>query len=371
MRIAIISQCIFPYVSPRSFRTTELAKYFAKAGHEVQLFAVLGSYDYTLFEREYGVHVHSLGRMRLSTLNSDGYVRNSFLDKVFHRLLGRWLEFPDIELAGKTYSAIKRMEGIDLLITIAMPHPINWGAAWARKMSGNKFPKVWISDCGDPYMGNSVGKTPPHYFYKVESFWGRQTDYISIPVEEGRKAYSPLIQDKIHIIPQGFDFSNVRIDLSFKRNERLQFAYAGAAYANYRDPTRMLEYLATQINRDFTFVVYTKSKDIFTKFKKALGDKLIIKDYVPREQLLFELSRMDFLVNLKNSSTVQAPSKLIDYYLTKRPIIDITSEFNEELVLDEFLRRDYTNQHSREDMTKYDINNVGRRFLELFHNDCN
>ena len=50
MKIVIISGTMFPHISARSFRTTELAKGFAKMGHDVTLYTILGKYDYTQME---------------------------------------------------------------------------------------------------------------------------------------------------------------------------------------------------------------------------------------------------------------------------------------------------------------------------------
>ncbi len=365
MKIVIISSVIFPRQSPRSFRATELAKFFAKQGHDVYLYAVLGKYDYHEFEKNTGIKVCSLGKVHFVTLNSDGYVRNNAIDRLLKRMLGNSLEFPGIELLWKTKKVVSQLRNVDLLVTIAIPYPIHWGAAWAKKKYPLSFPKVWVSDCGDPFMGNSVGKAHPAYFQKIEDFWGQQTDYISVPLVEAKQAYSKKVQDKIRVIPQGFDFSNVKIDKCFKENDVPRFAYAGAIYPGYRDPTKMLEYLCSRNDINFEFIVYTKNHVFFEKHKSILGEKLIIKDYVPREQLLWELSQMDFLVNIKNNSSVQSPSKLIDYYLTGRPIIDITTEYKEEVVFEEFLSKNYVHQHIKTDISQFDINNVGQQFLQI------
>ena len=365
MKVVIISQVIHPRQSPRSFRATELAKYFAKFGHEVLLYGALGDYDYSAFTSETGVKVKSLGRMRFSTLNSDSYVRDNIIDKVLRVLFGRLLEYPDIELAFKVKSILKKEHGIDLLITIAIPYPIHWGAAWAKKSLGAAFARTWISDCGDAYFRNPVGPPKPFYFKYIEDFWGRQTDFVTFPIDTPYD-FLPSAQEKFHVIPQGFDFSRVRIVDRFTEGETIQFAYAGATYPGYRDPTKMLEYLSSRPDIPFRFIVYTKAKSHFTRFQDILGDKMVLKDYIPREDLIYELSKMDFLINLKNDSVVQSPSKLIDYYLTKRPIIDITTDFNEKNYLDEFLCRDYTHQHIKRDISCFDINNVGQQFLGLY-----
>ncbi len=365
MKIVVISRCIYPAIAPRPFRATELAKYFAKQGHEVYLYAVLGKYNYREFEETTGVHVCSLGKMHFATLNSDGYARNNALDKFLRRLLGKYLEFPDIGLMWKTKKVVSQLRNVDMLVTVAIPYPIHWGAAKAKKKNLSVFPKTWVSDCGDPYMGNSVKNAHPSYFQRIEDFWGKQTDYIAIPLEAAKKAYSEKVQDKLRVIPQGFDFSNVRIDKGFNGNAIPRFAYAGAIYPGYRDPSRFLQYLCEKVDRPFEFVVYTQSCSFFEKYKSVLGDKLTVKKYVPREQLLWELSQMDFLVNINNNSSVQSPSKLIDYYLTTRPIIDITTDFNESDMVDEFLNGNYDHQHIKADISQYDIRNVGQQFLNI------
>ena len=365
MRIVVISRCIYPKNAPRPFRATELAKFFAKNGHNVTLFGVIGEFDYRDFESSTNIEVRPIGKMRFSTVNSDGYERNNLFDRIAKRLFGRLLEFPDIELMWKVRDIVERMENVDLLVTIAIPYPIHWGAAWAKKRCPDRFPKVWISDCGDPYMGNTVGSKHPFYFRYIEDFWGRQTDFISIPIETARDAYSTQVQSKIRVIPQGFDFSNVLIDTTFKGNKTPTFAYAGAIYPKYRDPSRMLDFLVKHPEIDFKFVFYTVDFLFFEKYSLLLGDKLILKKYVPREKLIYELSQMDFLVNLKNSSCIQSPSKLIDYYVTKRPIIDITTEFDEESILIEFLNSDYSHAHKCVDISQFDIDNVGVKFLSL------
>ena len=370
MKIVIISQVIYPRLSPRSFRATELAKYFASQGHDVYLYAVLGAYDYSQFEAETGVHVCSLGKTRFITLNSDGVIRNSFFDRIGIKLFQRSLEYPDIELTWKTYNTLKNIDNIDLLITIAVPYPIHWGAAFVKKRKKESFPKVWISDCGDPYMGDSINKKHPRYFQILEDFWGKQTDFVTIPIEGGREGYSKDIQDKIRIIPQGFDFNSVKIDTSFKENAIPHFAYTGTIFPGYRDPTNLLHYLCSLNNVDFRFVVYTKQHSFYAKFKESLKDKLVLKNYVPREQLIYELSQMDFLINLKNESCIQSPSKLIDFYLSSRPIIDITTSFSEQNIFDEFIKGSYIHRHMPPDITQYDIRNVGAKFLELYTESC-
>lgn len=366
MKIVIIGRCIYPYTSPRSFRATELAKYFAKKGHDVTLYGSLGKFDYGDFIKATKVKVKNLGKMRFAIVNSDvgAPPKPSFLNRLLIKCLNRLIEFPDIELAYRTYNVLRNEKNVDLLITIAAPFPLHWGAAWAKKRFKGEFPKTWASDCGDPYMGNLVWRRPLKYFQLVEDFWGKCTDFITIPIEEGRKAYSRKVQDKIRVIPQGFDFSSVRVDADFKGNAIPHFLYAGAVYKDYRDPEKFLDYLCC-MQCNFRFVVYTKCKAEFAAYQERLGDRLVINDNIPREELIYKMSQMDFLINFTNKGSSQSPSKLIDYALTGRPILDISSSFVEENNFNAFIKGDYSGKHPDIDVQKYNIENVGNQFLEL------
>ena len=364
MKIVIISGWAYPNSTPRSFRATELAKYLVKEGHDVtHYFMPVEGFDYAEYMKQTGIKVKSLGKTKYVKSPGSATHAMSLLRRARLRLLNKLIEFPMIELAFKTYDILKECRHVDLLITIAYPFPIHWGAAWAKKKLESQFPKTWISDCGDPFMGNSVHRPLP-YFQYIENFWGKQTDYITIPIEEGRKAYSKKVQDKIRIIPQGFDFSDISLDKNFNGNKIPQFLYAGITYKGYRDPSAFLEYLCG-LKKDFRFIVYTKSKEAFGAYKERLGEKLVINDYISRKELIYRMSQMDFLINLLNNNSVQSPSKLIDYALAGRPILDISSSFVEKENFDNFMKGDYSNKHVDIEVQRDNIENVGKQFLDL------
>lgn len=361
MKIVIIGRIIFPALSPRAFRATELAKEFARKGHDVTLYAVLGNYDYSAFIRETGVRVKNI-KMKLATSDSDNHVRYNILDKFAYHAFGKIFEYPDIEFCWRIPAILKKERDIDLLITIAYPHPIHWGAAIAKRLNRKKFPRYWISDCGDPYMGNIVERRPLKYFRYVEDFWGKMTDLVSIPIEGARTGYSSKIQDKIRIIPQGFNFDET-IPSKYIKNDIPHFSYAGSIYIGQRDPSSFLEYL-TAVKEEFVFTVFTNNVSFYLPFKKQLGERLQIREYVPRETLIDELSKQEFLINLSNPNTIQSPSKLIDYYLSNRPIIDISTPFSQIDLFHSFLKGDYRCQHLKDDISCFDIKNVAQKFID-------
>jgi hypothetical protein len=74
---------------------------------------------------------------------------------------------------------------------------------------------------------------------------------------------------------------------------------------------------------------------------------------------------MDFLVNFENKNNVQSPSKLIDYAIVGKPVLSIKPFKLKRQIVNEFLKRNYTNQLVIENIEQYNIQNVSRRFLNL------
>ena len=52
MRILLVSGFFYPQNTPRAFRTTELAKEFARLGHEVHVYFPESEFDYSDFEKQ-------------------------------------------------------------------------------------------------------------------------------------------------------------------------------------------------------------------------------------------------------------------------------------------------------------------------------
>ncbi len=364
MKYVIITGGIFPRISARSFRSTELAKGLAKQGHDVTLYANLGSYDYSEFEKEYNIRVKNLGRFYWGNANSDGVSHLNLLQRVLRRLLRNVIDYPWCEYFFKTINTLKKEKTFDYLITIAHPYGIHWGAAYYRKyISKDKF-KFWASDCGDPLLGNPV----EHYWKAtigpLERLWGEQTDKIVVPVESAKEGYDKRFRDKIAVIPQSIDFSSVEIS-KYVVNKVPTFLYSGAIYPGMRDPSKFMEYLCT-LKTDFCFHIYITGT-FMEKYKTILGDKLVLHPYIPRKELLLEMSRMDFLININNKSRVQTPSKLIDYGLSKRPFMSISTDLtqNEKDIFMEFLQKNYTRQSRVENLEQYDSKSVCKKFSDL------
>ena len=79
----------------------------------------------------------------------------------------------------------------------------------------------------------------------------------------------------------------------------------------------------------------------------------------------FELSKMDFLINIGYDPVHQMPSKLIDYYLTGRPVYSFNVGDFSPSIFEAFLNGDYRHQLRPPNMEKYNIEKVAAQFLTL------
>ena len=366
-KILIVSGAFYPQNNPRSFRTTELSKEFARQGHEVTVYTTKNNSEHSKFENEFDITIKDLGKRKFTDINlNKGNKIFKLVKKVWRRILVQLFDYPNIELMFQVKRVLKKESNYDLLISIAVPFPIHWGVAWARTKK-NFIGKIWVADCGDPFYFSSHDSFKKLFYFKyVEKWFSRKADYISIPFEGLKKYFFKEFDHKYKIIPQGFNFEEVKLSKESLNNEVVTFAYAGGFMKNSRDPKRLLDYLTT-LDLPFKFIIYNNQREFTDPYKIKLGDKLVINEYVQRTDLLFELSKMDFLVNLEYDPTNQAPSKLIDYSLTKRPILMIKNkEFNKNIIL-EFLEKNYSNQFKYPDIEIYNIKNVSQQFLNLYN----
>lgn len=360
MRILLVSKQFYPDQNPRAFRAFELARELALQGHKVKVYTAICGYDYSKVEEEYGFEVHAIEGLKFIHTRRDKPYQATFYKKMLNRMFGRIAYFPEIELTFKIPNALKSENNYDLLISIAIPFSVHWGCALALN-TNKSLAKTWIADCGDPFMGNTF-TSYPFYFRLVERWLCKKVTYLTVPTKEAINAYESQFRSKIKVIPQGFRFT--KSFEAVKANDIPTFAYAGMLYKDKRDPKLFLEYLCT-INSDFKFILYTKSLDLIRPYMSILGNKIEIRSMINRDQLLVELSKMDFLVNFENAVAEQTPSKLIDYALTNLPILSIPSNCIDPNIVDEFLAKNYKNQVVIKNIEQYNIVNVAQQFIQL------
>jgi hypothetical protein len=367
--ILIVTASFTPEISPRAFRATELACELARQGHSVTVITPRNKAVYSRFWEENRLNFKDMGNPRWKVPGTGGSTGRRYgvlrlIRQGIARMLEHFLEYPDIQYMFMVRKALLDEGGHDLLISVAVPYPVHWGVALARTPR-RRIADVWVADCGDPYMGNTLDRfRKPFYFAYVEKWFMRRCDFISITREAFRVNYYPEFHAKMVEIPQGFRFIEVKPAPEDSLNGIPRFAFAGSFIRQKRDPGEFLAYLAT-LRSDFRFILFTQTRELIDPFVPLLNGKLEIRDYIPREELLPQLAGMDFLVNFGFDPQVQSPSKLIDYALAGRPVLHIPSSGMDTKVIDAFLAGDYHDRFELNDLERYRVETVSASFLKL------
>jgi hypothetical protein len=355
MNILIVTYHELHETTPRAFRAKSLVDAFQRLGHSVEFVS-------SRVSREEGIQTVSrpkaLRRRRSSALS---------VISVLSRLLSGVV--PDGKVffsACKIYPKLRNKD-VDLVISIGLPFTVHIMTALAIRTGGLRTKKA-IADYGDPYSGNPVG-VRPFYAKALERWVLSHFDGVSVPLQSAVEAYHDVVDSlgMITIIPQG---CNIERDFSgrYSGNARPTFAYAGNLYKDVRDPTLFLEEL-TKIEVHFDFHFYTELRNTHTMiilepFLEKLRGKLHLHNKIPRDECLEVLSGMDFLVSFRNASTIQAPSKIIDYVLSSRPFLEIGQGQSDFAEFYRFFRGDYSG-FVVPDISAFDEIAVAKKFLSM------
>mgnify|MGYP000957476316 CR=1 FL=1 len=368
-KILIVSRWYSPVNNPRAFRTTELLDELIKR-NKYDVSAILPSFADISKDKLEAVFLPAFSMP--SKVDDEGriewrYRLTDLIRQIIRFFFGESLG--NMIYAVRVYFALKKLlkkNKYDAVISISYPFFVNISVALATmKFNANL---VKIADCGDPFYDNPAYRKAS-YLKWVEKKILQCFDYVVIPIKEAQKSYVDYeISKKIKIIPQGFAIENIAAR-TYKQNIVPTFCFAGVFYEKIRNPEYFLEYLSG-IKNNFLFIVYALpdafTQEILTTYKKKLGNKLEIRKAVPRKGLIHIMAKMDFVLNFDNENNNQRPSKLIDYAMSKRPILSFNSKTFEPAIFEEFLRGNYSRKEQI-DLTQYDIRNVVDKFEILFN----
>lgn len=369
MKIVIISGSFYPNIHPRAFRAAELAKELSRQGHEVTaVFCTREeNFDYEGYES-----IHKIKLIPLNIFNGNRVAevashKRTFFYKI-ERYLIEYLICGNLFKYGKQICAqlehLPYMEEADAVIALSTPFPCHYGFYKYMKKKGKHF--VAIADSGDPFYYSK--QTPRAIWFKyLEKAIYNKCDYITIPTINAINQYAPICpKTKIRIIPQGFDMTHLKL-FQGSFTPPIKFAYAGVFYWDIRNPEFLFKYL-DGISDDYEFHIFMRYADetfneILAKYPN-LKSRVRMKLCVPHDDLIYELSRMHFLINIENLSNTQMPSKLIDYGMAGRPILSCNeTNFNHQ-ILNDFFHGNYDNQYIV-NVDDFNIKNVASKFMNL------
>lgn len=368
MDIRIVVGGYYPKIHPRAFRATELAKEFVRQGHRVTVICMSteDGFDYDAYSLETGIkviHYKIFSGKRTALVASQSS----------HSVLGRLKRFMinyficgDLFRHSESISKVLgKLKGADMAIVLSTPFAVHYGYSKYVRKKGK--PCFTVLDSGDPFYYSKQTKRAIWFKY-IEKQIYKCCDYLTIPTENAIRLYSPIIPiEKIKVIPQGFDMRNLKL-YSGEFSGQIKIAYAGVFYWDIRNPEFLIRYL-DQCDADYVFYLYMRFPDSQLKatIKKYpnFANRVKVAYNLPHDDLLYELSKMDFLVNIENLSNTQMPSKLIDYGMTKRPIFSCKESTFSTEKMDKYLNREYVDSYIVA-VDNYNIEKIAGEFIALY-----
>ena len=354
MKIIVVSYYSESEITPRAFRATSITSGLRRLGHEVIVISP---------PKKNIRNNNAISKSGFSVSKNWVMSLKFTIRLIVQYFLPGWKDLK----AGPFF--FRKLNGMhaDVVISIGLPFSVHLAVAVSRQFLGLRA-ATFIADYGDPYSSNPAANSC-FYAAALERWALKAFDYVLIPVEIMKVAFVNLVNDEksICVIPQGYKLDDVNKKV-YKKNKQLAFAYAGVFYSKVRDPSKFFDYLCL-LEIDFCFHIYTdlgntETASILKKYKPLLQEKLLIHQLVPRDECIFNLSGMDFLINFNNAGGVQVPSKIIDYTLSDRPYLSISPELSIFSEFDSFCGGNYSS-FSKPDISGFDQNVIAKKIVSL------
>ncbi len=361
----IICYSYAPVLSPRAFRWSAIAEYWAKQGYRVD---VVCSWRPGLPESEIikNVNIYRTGgkiteflRSRLNVKKparreSQGDQRTAAAISLHHKVTSflkqshdhTWKKvyWPDYACLWY-FSAVKKAGQLfeknhyDRLISVSHPFTGHLIGLKVKK----KYPQIkWLVDIGDPFCFLEETPTNNHVLYrklnyKYEGIIFNHADAIAVTTEPTLKKYAQLFPDntsKIYVIPPLLSQinNNERTSPLFPKNQKLRLVFIGTLYKNIRSPDYLLFLFSKLLNTEIGdrlelhfFGSIHDCHDSFGKYQTLLAKKIFLHGQVSREKALQAMQEADVLINIGNSTSYQLPSKVVEYAATGNSVINLVS----------------------------------------------
>lgn len=360
MRILIVSYVYAPDRSPRAYRWTAIAEYWAEQGHSVTVVSgwkhgdprrellndvTVWRVGNALGERLRGfLGQRSHGTAPAPQTNTRPTTR-SFLGRMTKRLYDlTWkrLYWPDYAClwffsAQRQARTLCATQSYDAVISVSHPftgHMVGLSLKHA-------YPHLpWLADVGDPFSLLVEIPLNNYRLYRALNRWAeakvlKHADKIAVTVQACRDAYQtvfPGSADKTTIIPPLFSLPPIPAGQPSPLLDKPGFhlVFLGTLYQSLRNPTPLLALFATLLqNRNDLHLHFLGAindcDECFAPYAAELGKHIHLHGMVPRDQAALCMANASVLVNIGNATTHQLPSKLVEYVSTGRPILNLVT----------------------------------------------
>jgi glycosyltransferase involved in cell wall biosynthesis len=358
VRILVITHSYYPANDPRAFRWSAICEYWAKSGIIVDVVCAYAESNLPKFEQVKGVNIYRVGdpsqrfrSMEFAKVYADGSCEPLWRTKIKHAtyallkkitLMLRWPDFAWFwipRVYRKTTRLLKSHQ-YDGIFSVA--HPFSSHLA-TMMLSRRRREIPWICDYGDPFSFLKESPMNNGWLYeKLNKYIERRviqsSQKITVTTNETAEKYIAHLgaaEEWFHVIPplvKGTYVFNDAREKATSVKKTIHLLFAGTLYSKIRSPKYLLELLCavrnTTIFSDLKIHFYGTigdCKNEFEPYKNAINDWIFLHGFVDKSELMHVYETADILINIGNSTTYQAPSKVIEYMSTGLPILNIAS----------------------------------------------
>jgi hypothetical protein len=370
MRVLLLSPLYYPSQSPNIYRWDAIARHWIAQGHEVHWLCTRLVGEPSAARRN-GIFIYRTGHhtlldwcydllriraKRRGTLGS-GLPRKSlfrqYLESMVHLTWRKlyWSDGACLWYFPAKRKALQLMQDqhFDAIISVSLP----FTAVRIAKAVKEKHPDIrWLMDIEDPFSFVSEYFINNRALYKslnikAEGKALRHADIVSVTVEAAKQKYLecfPFLEGKITVTPPLFEEQSRegKLPAMFSAEpEKIHLGYFGTFYHPIRSPQGLLNLLlavkkqhpalAEKLVVHLVGSIPVEYADAFSA-EPSIVEHLRFYGLVSRETVAAMMERMDFLLNIGNSTDYHLPSKSAEYLMSGKPIINIarieTDSFN-------------------------------------------
>ena len=242
------------------------------------------------------------------------------------------------------FSALKRAHALqqdsrtDVVVTVSLPY--------TGHLIGHALKRCyairWVVDIGDPF--SFMTSTPVNNTSLFSALNARSessvlalADVVTVTTEGTRleylKCFPKMEPTKIAVVPPLFapPKSVDGLTSSYAGSNKIRLVFAGTLYLSIRNPSALLEFfrnlLSTSLASQFELHFYGAVNDChtcFNNYRDLIDSRVFIHGLVPRAQAVRAMQESTVLVNLGNSTAYQLPSKVVEYVMLGKPVLNVT-----------------------------------------------
>lgn len=351
-RILIITYNYLPLRNPRAYRWSSLVNYLADHGYKIDIVAAWNQ-SFAEWEEMNSVNIFRTGKSFLQSLrnpektpSSNVKSKTSLVTKIIGLCKGlyRKIYWPDYAFlwyfsAHKKAKDLLEKDRYDCIITVSHPFTSHLVGLALKK----KYPEInWLVDIGDPfYFADSTPLNNYMIYRKLNYYYENKildlANRISVTTRSTMDKYIedfPCSAPKIHVIPPLITVSSESDSvksLLLPKNDKIRLVFVGTLYKEIRNPEyllRLFMHLVDNYKSAFNFELhfighYNDCLNEFAKYSDLINKQIYVHGLIEHEEALAAMRQADILVNIGNSTKYQLPSKVVEYALLCKPILNI------------------------------------------------